>query len=203
MNKNLDFKMVNKNNVKFAIEIQQEIFPDENGTINLLSSIDRSIFKANSEIIYPSNSIKYYLVYYEEEVIGITGIYSYPKSFPNDAWVGWFGIKKEYRNCGFGRATLDWTINKAKEEGYKTIRLYTDSEANKKAVELYKQMGFIGEKYLIEQLPYDCYIYSKSLTDKPVKMWNNKLLDLKGQQKLNYFDCIKASELFDKIESIE
>ena len=56
----------------------------------------------------------YYIVYLENIPIGVTGIYSY-NEYPENAWLGWFGILKEYRNNGYGGIVLDKTIELAKK----------------------------------------------------------------------------------------
>lgn len=39
----------------------------------------------------------YYIVFHNDIPIGVTGIYSYHE-YPDDAWLGWFGILDKYRN---------------------------------------------------------------------------------------------------------
>ncbi len=197
----LEFNIVDFTNVMDAIKVHHEIFPNEDGTLNLLGSLDRELFMKVSGLFYVNDKIKYYLAYLGNEIIGITGLYSYVDKWPNDAWIGWYGVKKEYRNKGFGSQILEWTINKAKEEEYETIRLYTDMNENKKAIELYKKNGFIEEKYSAEELKYDCYIYSKNLTNKPLILWNNKKLGLSYQSELDQLDKSKVNELLKKFEN--
>lgn len=69
--------------------------------------------------------------------------------------------------------------------GFKYLRLYTDFNDNKKAIKLYENMGFIGEKYTKEILDYDCRIYSTSLIDGDVPLWNNEYLSLAHQSELD------------------
>ena len=40
----MDLKKVDFNNYEIAIKIQKEIFPNEDGTLNILASLDRNIF---------------------------------------------------------------------------------------------------------------------------------------------------------------
>lgn len=74
---------------------------------------------------------------------------------------------------------------------FKEFRLYTDEFA-KDAHRLYESRGLEKELY---DNPDDkdnfidakIFIYSKSLDNKPVKKWNNKMLGLKEQRlKKNY-----------------
>lgn len=192
-------KLVDFNNYEEAIKIQNEIFPHEDGTINILASLDRELFMKKTEIFYEDDNVKYYLAYINNESIGITGIYHYQK---DEAWLAWFGILPQYRHKGYGKKLLEETIKIAKEQGYRTFRLYTDKIENAKAVKLYEKLGFIGEKYSVEKLSYDCWIYSKSLYDNNVKLWNNKNLNLLYQSELDQIDKQKSKEIlkiYDKI----
>jgi RimJ/RimL family protein N-acetyltransferase len=109
-------------------------------------------------------------------------------------------VKKEYRGGGFGSEILNWNINKATEDGYQTLRLYTDINDNKKAVTLYEKMGFIGEKYDLENLGYDCAVYSKSLINKEIELWNNKMMNLSYQSELEDVDKEKIEEILIQYE---
>ncbi len=197
----LRFEIIDFNNVKKAIKIQNEIFPLEDGTINLLASLDRDLFIKTSGLFYPDDKVKYYLAYLKNEIVGITGLYSLDKH-SDDAWIGWYGITPKFRNKGLGTKILKWTIEKAKKSGYKTIRLYTDSKGNAKAINLYKKLGFVGEKYNAEVLAYDCWIYSKSLIDDKLELWNNKPLDLKYQSQLDQMNKEEIENIKLKYEKI-
>ena len=67
----------------------------------------------------------YYLIYDNNICVGITGIYAYEKDNIN-AWLGFFGIKEEFRNKGYGKFALELTEEYAKDMGYKIMRLFTD-----------------------------------------------------------------------------
>ena len=67
------------------------------------------------------------------------------------------------------------------------FRLYTDENA-KSAHKLYKSRGLVGELYdnkddQIEGFDGELFVYSVSLTDKPIDLWNNRVLGLKEQGK--------------------
>ena len=68
-------KLVDFNNYEEAIKIQNEIFPHEDGTINILASLDRDLFMKKTEIFYEDDNVKYYIAYINNESVGITGIY--------------------------------------------------------------------------------------------------------------------------------
>lgn len=196
----MNLKTIDFSNYKLGISVQKKIFPDEDGTLNLLASLNRDLFIEVSGLFYIDDDIKYYLVYNNDEIIGITGLYCEKIVCRESAWIGWFGVLPQFRGCGYGKKVLEMTIELAKEQGYKVIRLYTDIEENKAAINLYNKMGFVGEKYDAEELIYDCYIFSKSLTDSPADLWNNRLLGLGYQTELDHMNESKIKDILDKYE---
>lgn len=60
-------------------------------------------------------------------------------------------------------------------------------------------MGFVGEKYLAEELTYDCYIYSKTLTEKNIP-WNNRNLQLSGQSALEKINNERKEAIYREYE---
>lgn len=190
----MKIKLVDFNNYKEAIEIQNKIFPHEDGTLNILASLNRDLFMKETGLFYEDDNVKYYIALIDEEPIGITGIYRYQE---NEAWLAWFGILPKYQQNGYGKKLLEETIEIAKKQGYKTFRLYTDKVENANAIKLYEKLSFIGEKYTAEKLSYDCWIYSKSLYDNNIKLWNNKNLNLLYQSELDQIDKRKAKEILE------
>lgn len=89
----------------------------------------------------------------------------------------------------------------ARQEGFETMRLYTDAVGNATAIKLYEKMGFVGEKYSAEQLSYDCRIYSKSLDNKKVDLWNNKMLGLSHQSELEQIPKERMAEILNMYEN--
>ena len=178
----MKFIIIDQSNYHTAIQVQREIFPHEDGSLNILASLDIALYKKMTGEIYPDKRLHYWLAENEEsQIVGITGLYV-PRTSDTDIWLGWFGVKKEFRGKGYGKEILRWTIRQASKQGFTTLRLYTDSEENDKAVKLYKSLGFIGERYTAEALPYKAWIYSLSLTNRTVVLWENKNLDLNQQE---------------------
>ena len=193
----MEFVLVDFTNYKKAIEIQNTVFPNEDGTINILASLDRELFIKKTGIDYVEDNVKYYIVYDNNEEVGITGLYNYDSI---SAWLAWFGVLPDKRRKSYGKRILEKTMKLAKQKGFKTMRLYTDAIENADAIKLYKKLGFVGEKYSAEELLYDCYIYSKSLNDEKVDLWNNKLLGLSEQSQLDHFPKKKIKEILDMYE---
>ena len=51
----------------------------------------------------------------ENYQFGVTGIYSY-NEYPDDAWLGWYGILPKYRSKGYGSIVFDKTVELAKKK---------------------------------------------------------------------------------------
>ena len=171
------FARITKDNLEIACRVQNDIFPVEDARENYIEMVNQDPYR---------KELDYYIVYLDETPIGVTGIYSYYE-YPDDAWLGWFGILKQYRHKGYGGLVLDKTIELAREKGYKNFRLYTDEYA-KSAHKLYESRGLIGELYdnqddKIEGFDGDIYVYSISLIGEEIDLWNNKVLGLKEQGK--------------------
>lgn len=197
----MELVLVDKSNYNEAIEIQKSIFPLEDGTINILASIDRELFMKTTGLYYIDDHVKYYLAIKDGKYVGITGLYYYDID-RESAWIAWFGIIDEYRNKGMGRELLENTIELALSKGFKYIRLYTDYIDNHDAIKLYEKCGFTGEKYTLENLPYDCRIYSKSLIGDKVIPWNNKMLSLAHQSELDHMNSDKINEIHEKYDNM-
>lgn len=194
---------VDYTNYKCAIEIQKKIFPHEDGTMNILASLGRDLFQKRTGLSYEDDYIKYFIAYDNDEAVGITGIYYYENIDPKSAWLAWFGVLPNKRRKHYGEQILQRTMRMARQEGFKTMRLYTDAVGNATAIKLYEKMGFVGEKYSAEQLSYDCRIYSKSLNNKRVDLWNNKMLGLSHQSELEQIPKERMAEILNMYENSE
>lgn len=175
MDNQIKFKKIVEENLELACKIQNEIFPEEDARQNFIEQINKDP--------YPKE-MDYYIVYNGDVPVGVTGIYSYHE-YPETAWLGWFGILEKYRNNGLGGTTLDKTIELAQKKGYTDFRLYTDEFA-KDVHRLYESRGLGKELYDNSDdkdnfIDAKIFIYSKSLDNKPVKKWDNKILGLKEQ----------------------
>lgn len=168
----LRFEELNKDNIKLAAKLQYEIFPNSSSY-----SVYKSIVTGETEDFY-----RIYIAYIEDKPVGITGIYEIPE-YPDTAWVCWFGIKKEYRKLGYGKQIFDYTIKIAKSYHKKYLRLYTFEILNEEAQEFYKKNMHLGEYYYNEKEHEEIYegkpkIFSISLCNEKVELWNNKFINI-------------------------
>jgi len=123
---------ITEDNMAYALAVQEKLFPGESARANFEESID------------DTTDYEYYLLYDTEACVGIIGIYQYPEE-PDSAWLGWFGIREEYRRKHLGSTALRIYEKMAAERGYRFARLYTDAESNEAAIAFYKANGYMGE----------------------------------------------------------
>lgn len=173
----LKYVLVTNENLQFATNIQSRIFPKESAFLHYKYSIESNL-----------EYIKYYLVYDNDNVVGITGLYSNEEiSETNSIWLGWFGVLEDFRSNGYGKQifldTIDMANDLKNKYPIKYFRLYTSERDDAIALPLYNKVMDIKEYYNNpDDDNYDgtCLIFSKSLTDQPVPYWNNKFINLKG-----------------------
>lgn len=170
--KKLRFEEISKDNIKVATKLQYEIFPNSSAY-----SVYKSKITGERKDLYIG-----YIAYMEDIPVGVTGIYEIPE-YSDTVWLSWFGIKKEYRKLGYGKQILDYTIEMAKILNKKYLRLYTFEVWNSEAQVFYKRNMDLGEYYYNEKEHKDIFegkpkIFSISLFDEKVELWNNKFINI-------------------------
>lgn len=100
---NLKYELIDNNNLILATRIQLEIFPNE---------IAYGAYKKSIEDEH--KHFRYYLVYKENIIIGITGLYI-QENCNDSVWIGWYGVLENYRLHGFGKQILLDTLEMAKD----------------------------------------------------------------------------------------
>lgn len=132
-------KMVNS---VFPDDVKEEWSPDRSFRLGMRFSEDLETGKADW-----FKKLGYWIVLDDVtgEVVGSTGLYQPGDEVDDDmdaVWVGWYCVRGDQRGKGLGRELLEWTIQKAKNEGYKKLKLYTSTDPNEaRAQELYEKVG--------------------------------------------------------------
>ena len=186
--KKLRFEEITKNNISVAARLQYEIFPNSSAY-----SVYKSKITGERKGLYIG-----YIAYMEDVPIGVTGIYEIPE-YPDTVWLSWFGIKKEYRKLGYGKQILDYTIEMAKTLNKKYLRLYTFEIWNSEAQVFYKRNMDLGEYYYNEKEHKDIFegkpkIFSISLCDEKVELWNNKFINISEDEDFHEKSVIMMKE---------
>lgn len=170
--KKLRFEEITKDNIKVAAKLQYEIFPNSSAY-----SAYKSKITGERKDLYIG-----YIAYVGDVPVGVTGVYEIPE-YSDTVWLSWFGIKKEYRKLGYGKQILDYTIGMVKAMNKKYLRLYTFEIWNSEAQVFYKRNMDLGEYYYSEKENKDIFegkpkIFSISLCDEKVELWNNKFINI-------------------------
>ena len=168
----LRFEEINKDNIKVAAKLQYEIFPGSSAY-----SVYKSKIMGKIKDLYIG-----YIAYIKNIPVGVTGIYEI-SGYSDTAWLSWFGLKKEYRKLGYGKQIFDYTVEMAKVNNRKYLRLYTFEIWNNEAQTFYKRNMDLGEYYYNDNEHKDIFegkpkIFSKSLCDEKVELWNNKFINI-------------------------
>ena len=140
-----------------------QIFPEE--TENSLLYFEKSITGQHQ-----FQRLEYYLCHENNVIVGITGVYA---DNNDECWLGWFGIRPEYRQRGYATSILNLQLQQMQSYGYKICRLYTDKVINKNAVNLYLKTGFTEDSWYMDNI----ITMAKSLDNKTViNKWSGEPL---------------------------
>ena len=164
---------IDSNNIRSAIAIQRELFPDYDATVNYVEAVEGI------------SGNEYWILSVEGALVGISGIYSL-KEDPDSAWLGWFGILPRYRRKKFGSEALSLLKKKKKKRGFRYARLYTGRWNNDVAKRFYVNNGYVEEYY---DCPEDSgaamealSVFSKKLfLEDELPFWNNKNMHIDEQ----------------------
>ena len=144
---------VDKNNAKETIALLNRIFPKD---INRYNNPEIGIMCSQ----YPENYKDYYdhfnllwtspfVLMERGRIIGTTGIYHLATDPEDQVWLGWFCIDPDFRKKGFGGMLIEWTMDQARQKGFKKMKLYTSDDPEVTTSEiLYDKLGFkkVGEE---------------------------------------------------------
>ncbi len=138
---------VNRGNIDEAIKLLNSVFPKDiarynNPEIGLRCSLDPEKYSEYYDHFKLLKTTPFVLIK-DNKLIGTTGLY-HLKTDPDDTvWLGWLCINPEFRGKGLGRKLIEWTMNKAREEGYRILKLYTSNDPDLDVSHiLYAKLGF-------------------------------------------------------------
>lgn len=162
----LDFRKLNFENLEECLKLKHKLFPE--------SDSDEDYQK------YLLNKVKseYFLVYYNNELVSITGWYDFDGKNEN-AFMGWFGVRQDYRNQGIGSEVFDFTLKRVKQHKYNYFRLYTDKVVNQDSIKLYTKKGMFIEPYTFDDAigkNGNFVVFTKILRSNGHDLWDNKPL---------------------------
>lgn len=128
-----------------AMRLAQQVFKnDDQEEIRLCF---RAALDPDSEpefmAAHECSDIRYWVVIENGMVAGVTGFYNEIHT-PKTIWVSWFCVHPDHRNRGLGTDLLQFTIQRAVDEGYECLKLFTsDLDDEQSAHRLYARCGFV------------------------------------------------------------
>ena len=149
-------------NLKEASSLVYSVFPDDFNSEDSPYEAYRASLNNNEHknfiLKHDIDYMQYFVVKNSplENIIGVTGWYTQKSDNSDVVWLGWYCLSPQERGKGLGEEILKWTMDKVKEKGYKTMRLYTSTDPNEAVAQsLYEKLGFKifneelkeGEKY--------------------------------------------------------
>jgi GNAT superfamily N-acetyltransferase len=103
---------------------------------------------------YKENTVRYWVALDDEngEIVGGTGLYDLTDE-KDICWLGWYWVIPSQRGKGIGKELLRFSIETARAEGKKYLRLYTTEEPETQLANAqYDRLGFreFGREYIPE-----------------------------------------------------
>lgn len=83
-----------------------------------------------------------YIVKLDEEPIGVMGLYQCIDSPSSVVWVGWFGLRPNFRREGWGSIMMEQLKSYAQEFGFQELWVFTNYD-NLPAISFYEKSAFI------------------------------------------------------------
>ncbi len=156
-------------NLNEAIELAALVFPEdmqdvENPPQSFKASLDPKKY-ADFWNRYDIKLQRFFLAYQDntDTVIGITSLYARTIDPPDVVWLGWYGIHPHFRGKGVGKELLRWTMDLARQEGNRRMRLYTSTNPGEQAAQhMYEALGF---KIVPQEINQD--LYAKLMDNQP------------------------------------
>ena len=162
---NFTYQKLGNNNLLIYERIFTDIFPNDEKS---LEYIRKTINDSNE-----NNS--YFLTFINHDLVGITGYYELPK-YPDDIFMGRFGILPKYRHNGFGKRIFLDTMNMVYHLDKKYLRIIVKPNLHEKVISFCKDYADICEDY-----QEDVQIYTKNLTKNQIVLWGKRYLDIKNE----------------------
>lgn len=168
----MTLERITEDNIGYALQLQEEMFPGESARTNYEESLEET------------SGYEYFLIYEDGACVGFIGLYCYAED-PESAWLGWFGIREEFRRKRLGTQAIKMFEEMAATRGFRFARLYTDAEGNDAAIAFYHANGYSCEPYLNLQDPacleHRTVIFSKVLAGDVLVPWNSRCIHLTEQ----------------------
>lgn len=141
----VDLAALTPENLDEALSLAGVIFPNIGSTeeppnIVFPASLDPEGHREQLDK-FSIDKLNYWLAQENGKAVGITGLYSRTEDPKDTAWVGWYGVTPEARGRGVGSKVFTETIEKARAQGVKELKLRTD-DSGEAAWKIFERYGF-------------------------------------------------------------
>lgn len=144
-------------NLDEAIRLARELFPEDVGLTNspefeYRASLGSSEHQQKLEELGIRPRLNWVAYDKAGKICALTGLHTRIGAEPegDEVWLNWFGISKEKQDVQLGAVLLDWTLEQARANGYKRIKLLVKKEdesgTSTKAFLFYEKYGFQFER---------------------------------------------------------
>jgi len=166
-------KLKTSNDIQLIRQYFHQIFPEEPHYD--LADFDNSITGKHAYL-----QLDYYVAYDGADMVGFCGIYAKEEM---ECWLGWFGIRPEFRRRGFACGMLNRLFQKMAKQGYRLCRVYTDKVINHNAYLMYEKAGFTEDS----RYENDFVTMVKALDDKAkITKWVGVPLGFESETPYHY-----------------
>jgi GNAT superfamily N-acetyltransferase len=142
----MNINSLSDKNIEAAIDLATSIFTRDNDPAYIRKCLESSLDGTYGKLKpfgTPVTMLEYWTAIEDEQVVGLTGIYTTEEDEKESSWLGWFCVDENHRRKGIGKALLNTVIDLAKQLGKKSFRLYTSTHADEDAAkEMYAKLGF-------------------------------------------------------------
>jgi GNAT superfamily N-acetyltransferase len=141
MNADLKFEPLSQERLEQALLLVKKCFPDEYESAEVAYKESLGTDHYNS---LWTTYLQYWVVIDKDtdKIVALTGLYQDFEQAGDEVWLGWFCVDPDQRRRGLGRETLKWTIDFAKSQGYKYLRLWTSDHPDEAPAQaLFESMG--------------------------------------------------------------
>lgn len=170
----LTFKQLNESNFQIISVLCSQVFPDD-------FRLAAENFKQSISGKHDYKELVYWIGCAKEKPVGFCGFYAF-NDYPEDAFLGWFGVLQQERQKGYGKQIYDYAASFARNKGFTHLRLYTSKVHNKSAVKFYTKYGLTQEAYINKadevSKSDNILVFSDNLCGNSVVPWNNKNLHI-------------------------
>jgi len=91
---------------------------------------------------YPLKFWEVYIAKIDNETVGVIGLYQQMETKTESVWVGWFGVRPQFRRKGIGTTLINQLKKIAADYKFRELLVFTDQD-NVAALSLYQNNGFI------------------------------------------------------------